>query len=95
MRYQKIVIDRGEVKFLYSDELRGLTDRLGGETQIARCSHVEPEEGLWFADLSPVGGPKLGPFKLRQSALDAEVEWLQQHNLPDPIESDSDPCLQT
>ena len=27
--------------------------------------------------MSPVDGPVLGPFALRQDALDAEVAWLQ------------------
>ena len=32
-------------------------------SRIRRASHVEPDEaGRWWADLSPVGGPRLGPF---------------------------------
>lgn len=33
----------------------------------------------WAADMAPSGGPLLGPFDSRQSALAAEVEWLQQN----------------
>ena len=35
--------------------------------------------GRWLADLSPVGGPILGPYDLRSEALEAEVEWLEEH----------------
>ena len=49
-----------------------------GDLQIRRASHVEPDEdGKWWADLSPVGGPKLGPFARRSEALDTEVAWLR------------------
>ena len=49
-----------------------------GTTSITRASHVEPnEEGRWLADLSPVGGPILGPFDRRSEALEAEVAWLE------------------
>jgi hypothetical protein len=42
-----------------------------------RASHVEPDDvGDWYADLEPVGGPKLGPFKTRRMALAAEIDWL-------------------
>jgi hypothetical protein len=42
----------------------------------------EPDEnGRWWADLSPVAGPKLGPFTKRSEALHAEVEWLRHHVL--------------
>jgi hypothetical protein len=45
-----------------------------------RASLVEPdEEGRWWADLSPVDGPLLGPFRQRSQALDAEEEWLGHH----------------
>ena len=48
-----------------------------GRPQIRRASHVEPDEsGHWFADLSPVDGPKLGPFDKRNEAIDAELEFL-------------------
>jgi hypothetical protein len=51
-----------------------------GETQIRRASFVEPDhQGSWFADLSPVNGPKLGPFSKRGVALEAEIAWLRQH----------------
>ncbi|EMB17938.1 hypothetical protein RE6C_01332 [Rhodopirellula europaea 6C] len=35
--------------------------------------------GQWTADLSPVGGPVLGPFALRSEAIEAEIEWLHCH----------------
>jgi hypothetical protein len=48
-----------------------------GHVQCSRASHVEPEPtGGWTADLSPVGGPVLGPFAKRSEALAAEVTWL-------------------
>ena len=51
-----------------------------GEVQIRRASHVEPDRsGCWWADLSPVGGPMLGPFTHRSLALEAEVDWLHLH----------------
>ena len=40
-------------------------------------SHVEPDrEGYWWADMEPVEGPVLGPFKNRTEALGAERGWL-------------------
>ena len=54
-----------------------------GHLQIRRASHVEPDEqGQWFADLAPVHGPKLGPFRQRSEALDAELIWLELNWLP-------------
>ena len=48
-----------------------------GALVISRASHVEPDaHGLWVADLSPVGGPSLGPFEQHSQALAAEHEWL-------------------
>lgn len=50
-----------------------------GSVHIERASHVEPTpEATWEADLSPVGGPKLGPFAKRSDALRAEIAWLEQ-----------------
>jgi hypothetical protein len=53
-----------------------------GALAISRASHVEPDaNGQWLADLSPVGGPKLGPFATRSQALVAEEAWLLAHHL--------------
>lgn len=69
----------GGLQFIYDDALAGLLDT--GPAQVTRASHVEPAPGGWTADLSPVGGPVLGPFPLRQVALDAEVAWLRMNVL--------------
>ncbi len=51
-----------------------------GPPNIRRGSDVEPTaDGQWTADLSRVGGPRLGPFALRSEALAAEVTWLRRH----------------
>jgi len=48
-----------------------------GTLQIQRGSHVEPtSDGRWTVDLSPVNGPRLGPFPLRSAALATELQWL-------------------
>jgi hypothetical protein len=48
-----------------------------GRPSIRRASHVEPDEsGGWFADLSLINGPKLGPFNKRNEAIDAELGYL-------------------
>jgi hypothetical protein len=66
----------GTVEFIYDDGLRSLLEL--GQAAITRASHVEPTlDGRWTADLAPRGGPVLGPFTLRQQALDAEREWLE------------------
>lgn len=54
-----------------------------GPLAIRRASYVEPRGELWYADLSPVGGPVLGPFARRSQALSAELEFLQEA-LQDP-----------
>jgi hypothetical protein len=67
----------GRLEFIYADELAPLLAL--GAASIARASHVEPAPGGWTADMTPSGGPVLGPFPLRQTALDAEVAWLKAH----------------
>lgn len=70
-----IVDTQGGVRGVYSEaiDLACL-----GSVSIGRASHVEPDdEGCWWADLSPAGGPKLGPFALRSLALVAELSWLE------------------
>ncbi len=56
-----------------------------GIPSIRRASHVEADDrGAWWADLSPVGGPVLGPFPARTPALAAEQAWLEAHWLSHP-----------
>ena len=78
---QVVIGTTGAVRFVYKDELSGLLDE--GEATVRRASHVEHSSGGWFADLGPVGGPILGPYKLRQDALAAEVAWLEEHGTPE------------
>lgn len=74
---QMIVQPGGSVRCLYGEELD--LDTLGA-LSIARGSHVEPTpDGQWTADLSPVSGPVLGPFRSRSEALTAERRWLEEH----------------
>jgi hypothetical protein len=73
---QLLVEPGGGVTCVY-DEAIDLTSL--GSLSVRRASHVEPDaEGRWWADLSPVNGPKLGPFHLRSEALQAELQWLEQ-----------------
>lgn len=56
-----------------------------GQPHIRRASSVEPDaEGRWWADLSPVRGPLLGPFRQRTQALHAEQQWLSRYWLMAP-----------
>ena len=74
----QLVIDpEGIVRCIYGEaiDLSGL-----GVPSIGRASHVEPDvAGQWWADLAPVGGPRLGPFERRSLALEAEQDWLETH----------------
>jgi len=72
----QLVIDpSGGVRAVY-DETIDLSTL--GVPVITRGSHVEPDEqGRWIADLSPVSGPKIGPFPVRSEALAAERAWLE------------------
>jgi hypothetical protein len=50
-----------------------------GTPTITRASHVEPDrDGRWRTDLTPVGGPVLGPYGRRSEALEAEHAWLER-----------------
>ena len=69
-----LISPSGTARCVYGEEI-DLT-QLGSVT-IRRGSHVEPTvDGQWMVDLSPVGGPKLGPFVVRSVALAEEVAWL-------------------
>lgn len=74
-----IVSTHGTIRCLYTEALD--LETIGRPT-ITRASHVEPDEsGQWWADLSPVNGPHLGPFAQRSAALAAEIEWIETHVL--------------
>ena len=67
----------GQVRCLY-DEAFDLASI--GALRIRRASRVEPDRsGRWWTDLSPAGGPTLGPFAYRSQALSAERRWLGAH----------------
>ena len=77
-----VVLSGGTVRAVYSEEIE--LDTLG-PVVITRASRVEPDErGCWLADLSPVEGPTLGPFRSRSEALDAERAWLETNWLEAP-----------
>jgi hypothetical protein len=63
----------GPITFIYRDDLAPLCE---GQYSIERVSNVEPCEGGWEARM--INGPTLGPFTLRQQALDAEKEYLER-----------------
>jgi hypothetical protein len=72
-----VVTPDGDTQMVFDDRL-DLRDV--GLMAIHRGSHVEPADcGQWTAELSPVGGPTLGPFDRRGEALVAEVAWLQKN----------------
>ena len=72
-----VIETTGNARCVYGEEL---DLRALGSLEIRRGSHVEPTaDGLWTADLAPVGGPILGPFEHRCSALEAEIAWLGEH----------------
>lgn len=74
---QMVIDSKGQVRCLYEEiiDLHAL-----GAPTIVRGSHVEPDAtGQWWADLGPVAGPRLGPFRQRSVALDAEHTWLETH----------------
>jgi hypothetical protein len=72
----ELVVDAGgSVRCIY-DEVLALREL--GKLQITRASHVEPDaEGYWWADMGPVDGPVLGPYRSRSEALVAERRWLE------------------
>ena len=72
---QLIIKPGGVVRCIYGEEFNLAV--LGSPT-ISRASQVEPDQhGHWWADLSPVHGPQLGPFIVRSAALTAEQAWLE------------------
>lgn len=74
---QILVAPDGAVRCVY-DEAIDLA--VLGRVVVTRASHVEPDaRGQWWIDLTPVGGPILGPFAQRSVALSAEQIWLESN----------------
>lgn len=72
---QIVITPVGTIRCLYAETLDLHTF---GQPEIRRGSYVEPStDGQWLADLAPVCGPVLGPYRLRNEALTAEVAWLE------------------
>jgi len=74
-----VIKSGGQISCLYGEaiDLAAL-----GSLSIRRASHVEPDDqGHWWADLAPLAGPKLGPFRFRSDALRAESKWIECHIL--------------
>jgi hypothetical protein len=76
----------GRIQMIHDDTLAGIYRH--GPTTIKRASHVEPGDAsrgqdptLWYADMSPSGGPILPPHPTRSAALAAEVVWLNENVL--------------
>jgi hypothetical protein len=72
---QLAISQDGTLRCVYGE---AIDFRALGQPDIRRASHVEPDgHGQWTADLTPVGGPMLGPFPRRSDALAAESHWLE------------------
>lgn len=77
-----LIAHNGQARCIYGEaiDLAAL-----GPLRIQRGSHVEPDgQGCWMVDLSPVGGPTLGPYARRSLALAAEERWLLDNWLCSP-----------
>ena len=82
---QLLIGPDGNVRCVYGEEID-----LGelGQLDICRGSHVEPDSsGQWIVDLSPVDGPKLGPYPHRSIAVATEAAWLEANWLNKPVPS--------
>jgi hypothetical protein len=70
--------NEGRTTFIHRDDLQRAMAP-AGRVRIKRASHVDPDDdGRWWADLAPMGGPKFGPFTTRAAALNAELAWLEE-----------------
>lgn len=77
IEFEIFVDEDARLTFLYDDELSDLLEC--GDPERNRASHVEPfGTSEWTADMSPVGGPLLGPFPTRAIALAEEKVWLNK-----------------
>ena len=74
---QLVIRPGGQVQCVYAEAI-DLNEL--GQPLIERASYVEPDDsGQWWADMRPIGGPVLGPFRPRSKALKAESDFLDLH----------------
>ena len=66
----------GTFSEVYYDDLPDL--KAEWKAAIKRAIYVDVCEGGWVADMSILDGPQLGPYRSRQDALDAEVDWIEE-----------------
>ena len=78
--------ETGDAVYVYDDDVDRVFRDAGFKGVIRRASYVEPTEDGWVADLSPAGGPKLGPREDRATVLDLEKRWLVAHLLDIPAD---------
>jgi hypothetical protein len=87
MTVDLIIEPWGLVRCIYAEEI---DLHQIGELSIQRGSDVEPDEhGQWHVDLSPISGPVLGPFPQRSAAIAAEIAWLREHWLLNPLSTNN------
>jgi hypothetical protein len=76
---QMVIDAHGQVRCLYTEALDLAAI---GSLTIRRASQVEPDaSGQWWANLSAVNGPCLGPYCHRSQALAGEQAWLESNVL--------------
>ncbi len=54
----------------------------GGDAETYKQNIMQAFPQRWWADLTPVDGPVLGPFVTNNEALAAELKWLDDHGAP-------------
>lgn len=81
------LIKEGKITSLYEDgSSPSILEKLGGEAEIRRASHVEASEGKlknieFNVDLSPSKGPTISGFSSYKEAVSAEIHWINQNVL--------------
>lgn len=72
--------DSESITHLYADDIHQQLVGLDAEVLVQRASHVEWQDGGWYADMRPSGfDARLGPFSSRETALAEESAFLLEH----------------
>jgi len=75
------VSKEGKVSFVYDAEFAKALGIGPGTSEVHRASDVEPCGSEWVADMRRVGGPVIGPYADRDTAIAAEIRWLHSNRL--------------